>query len=309
MEPARHRPKPRTRTKSGPKRQTKKMVPRGKRVDAATVAARVNNRKRLDEVQREIEEISRKIENANSLSEIVKLRKLFKTKDEERDELYKKTVGIQGTSQGTTQGTKMNVNLNSVNLDAVNLNLDAVETKPVNLDDVNSKPVEKVISLRGRRARNRETRKQLQKEKAEREQIHKLLTSEPIKVNMPKLTIKDRKAINAARLAKVDDLAFRNAFGKVTKFSEDWRTKDARDKAAEDDADAERLVKQMVTTWENPEVVKERKLKSVMESKQHFFHSKQAQEGNAPNELKEMIAKAKPRPKPVPRTRKRFGFF
>lgn len=299
MEPARPRPRPKPRTRSKangpanakPKRQTKRMVPRGKRVDAATVAARVNNRKRLDEVQREIEEISRKIENSNSLIEIVKLRKLFEIKDEERDELYKKTLD-------PVKGTKMNVNLNSVSLDEV-------EIKPVNLNAVNAKP--EGLSLRGRRARNRETRKQKQKEKAELEKLHKLLTSEPIKVNLPKMTMKDRKAMNAARLAKLDDLAFHNGFDKAIKFLDDWGTKEARNKAAADDAEAERLVKQMVTTWENPEVVKERKLKSVMESKQHFFHSKQAQEGNAPNELKAMIVKA--RPKPVPRTRKRFGLF
>jgi hypothetical protein len=272
------------------------MVPRGGiRVEPATVLDRVKQRKRLDEVQREIEEISRKIENERSLFEIVKLRKLFEQKDEEREQLYKATIH---------QGTKMNaspVNLNAVNLDAVNLDSKGVNLDAVNLDldEVNSN---EVMTLRQRRNRNRETQK---RRKEEREQVQKLLNLEPVKVNMPKLTMKDRKAINAARLAKLDDLAIRNGFGKAIKFAEDWRTKDARDKAAEDDAEAERLVKKMATQWENPEVKKERKKKSVMESKQHLFHLKQMQEGNAPNELKEMMVKTKTKPKP----RKRFGWF
>lgn len=301
MEPARptaSRVKPRTRSKpmpppAKPQRQTKKLIPRGKRVDAATVAARVKNGKRLEEVQREIEDISRKIENANSLAEKVRLRKLFEKKDEERDELYKKTVGpLQ---------EKKNVNLNAVN--SVNLNA-------LNLDDFEIKPIKEVISLKGRRARNRETRKQKKKEKIELEKLYKLLTSEPIKVDMPKMTMKDRKAMNAERLAKLDALASHNQIEKAVKLAEDLRTKEARDKAAEDDAEAERLVKQMVTSWENPEVLKERKLQSAMESKHQFFHSKHVQEGNAPNELRNMMIKEpnpkpRPRPRPMPKTRKR----
>ena len=306
MEPARptaSRVKPRTRSKpmpqpnvgpAKPKRQTKRLVPRGKRVDAATVAARVENRKRLGDLQREIEEISRNIENANSLAEKVRLRKLFEKKDEERDELYKKTVG-------PLQEKKTNVNLNAVNSVNLNaLNLDDFEIRPI-------KPIKEVISLKGRRARNRETRKQKKKEKMELEKLYKLMTSEPIKVEMPKMTIKDRKAMNAARLAELDLLASHNKIEKAVKLAEDLRTKEARDKAAEDDAEAERLVKQMVTSWKNPEVLKERKLQSVMEAKQKGFYSQHAQEGNAPNELMNMMIKEpKPKPKPKPKTMKRL---
>ena len=71
-------------TRSKPK--TKKLVPRGKRV---SVADRVKARKRMDEVQREIEDISRRIETEKYLGEIVKLRRLFEEKDNERDRLYK----------------------------------------------------------------------------------------------------------------------------------------------------------------------------------------------------------------------------
>ena len=64
-----------------------------------TVADRVNKRKRLSELQREIEDLSRRIEAESSLGEIVKLRRLFEEKDNERDRLYKEVMAMNGKNK------------------------------------------------------------------------------------------------------------------------------------------------------------------------------------------------------------------
>jgi succinate dehydrogenase / fumarate reductase iron-sulfur subunit len=96
-----------------------------------SVGERVVKRRQLAEVQREIEEISRKLETEMSLYKIVELRKELKIKEDERDKLYKET-----------QDDK-----NVVNMDKV----------------------EKTLTLMQRRAENQVTRKQSQEERAKRD--------------------------------------------------------------------------------------------------------------------------------------------
>ena len=260
---------------NAPKRRTPNRVPR-RRVEGPaqgtaqgiSVGERVKNRRRLAEVQREIEEISRKLETEMSLYEIVKLRKQFEDKDAERDDLYKK---IQ----------------------------DAPNTNVVNLDKV-----EKMVTLAERRVHNRETRKQRKDEKQERERVAKLLTREPVHVEL-KLSLTNRKEKNAERIKNLQRAKIRNEFARASRYIEQIHTQEANDKKALEEEEAARLLKKMATQWENPEVLKERKKQSVMEAKQKDFYSQLASNGNAPNELKEMMVKPKPKPKP----RKRFGIF
>jgi len=89
--PKRPKPSRRKKNKNGPmsKAKTSKM----------TVADRVNKRKRLSELQREIEDLSRRIEAESSLGEIVKLRRLFEEKDNERDRLYKEVMAMNGKNK------------------------------------------------------------------------------------------------------------------------------------------------------------------------------------------------------------------
>ena len=231
-----------------------------------SVGERVKLRRRLAEVQREIEDISRKLETEKSLFAIVELRKAFEKKDEERDALYK----------ATQNGPKNVVNVNAV---------------------------EKMMTLAERRQRNHVTRKQRKEEKQERERVAKLLTRDPLHVEL-KLSLTDRKAINAERIKDLQRAKIRNEFARASRYIEQIHSQEANDKKALEDEKAAYLLKQMATNWENPEVQKERKKQSVMESKQKDFYLQQSQEGDVPMELKAMIAK----PRPKPRLRK-FGLF
>ena len=231
-----------------------------------SVGERVKLRRRLAQVQREIEDISRKLETETSLFAIVELRKAFEKKDEERDALYK----------ATQNGPKNVVNVNAV---------------------------EKMMTLAERRQRNHVTRKQRKEEKQERERVAKLLTRDPLHVEL-KLSLKDRKAINAERIKDLQRAKIRNEFARASRYIEQIHSQEANDKKALEDEKAAYLLKQMATNWENPEVQKERKKQSVMESKQKDFYLQQSQEGDVPMELKAMIAK----PRPKPRLRK-FGLF
>lgn len=288
----RPKPKPRTRTAKAntglnlnavnsigislndePKRRTPKK-PRARRAQGTaqaqgtgiSVGERVKLRRQLAQVQREIEDISRKLETEKSLFAIVELRKEFEKKDEERDALYK----------ATQNGPKNVVNVNAV---------------------------EKMMTLAERRQRNHVTRKQRKEEKQERERVAKLLTREPLHVEL-KLSLTDRKAINAERIKDLQRAKIRNEFARASRYIEQIHSQEANDKKALEDEKAAYLLKQMATNWENPEVQKERKKQSVMESKQKDFYLQQSQEGDVPMELKAMIAK----PRPKPRLRK-FGLF
>ena len=257
-----------------PKRRTPKKPKRREQgaqgpaqVTGPSVGVRVVKRKRLAEVQREIEEISRKLEAERSLYKIVELRKELKKKEEERDELYKET---------------QNGDKNVVNMDTA----------------------EKMVTLMERRARNRETQKQRKEEKQERERVAKLLTRDPLHVEL-KLSLKNRKAMNAERIKNLQRAKIRNEFARATRYIEQIHSQEANDKKTLEDEKAAYLLKQMATNWENPEAKKERKKQSVMEAKQKGFYSQLASNGNAPNELKAMMVKSKPKPRP----RKRFGLF
>lgn len=237
-------------------------------VEGLSVGERVVKRRQLAEVQREIEEISRKLETEMSLYKIVELRKEFKKKDEERDALYKETQN----------GPKNVVNVNAV---------------------------EKMMTLAERRKRNHVTRNQRKEEKQERERVTKLLTRDPLHVEL-KLSLTDRKKKNTERIEKLKEMKIRNEFARASRYIQQIHTQEANDKKALEDEKAAYLLKKMATNWENPEVQKERKKHSVMEAKQKGFYSQLASNGNAPNELKAMIAKSRPKPRAILR---KFGFF
>jgi vacuolar-type H+-ATPase subunit I/STV1 len=251
------------------KRRTPKKPRRREQATQAglSVGERVVKRKRLAEVQREIEEISRKLETEMSLYKIVELRKELKKKEEERDDLYKET---------------QNGDKNVVNMDKV----------------------EKTLTLMQRRAENQVTRKQRKEEKQERERVAKLLTRDPLHVEL-KLSLTDRKAMNAERIKNLQRAKIRNEFARASRYIEQIHSQEANDKKALEEEEAARMVKKMATDWENPEAKKARKKESVMEAKQKSFYSQLASNGNAPNELKKMMVKSKPKPRP----RKRFGLF
>ena len=240
------------------------MVPRGIKVDAATVADRVKSRKRLGEVQREIEDLTRQVDEAPTILEKVTLRKKLAMKEEEREKLYDDTI---------------------------------LNTVPVNLD-----AVEKAITLRERRARNKETQKLKTKMKD-------LLTRSPVRVKMPTLTLKNRMAINRARLRALNNQQIQNGFKRAIRFAEDLRTKEAREKAAENDAEAERLLKKMQTKWVNPELKKAQEEQSELETQQKlFFQIHKEDDSEIPSELLHMAVNAKKtrKSRPMPKIRKRL---
>jgi hypothetical protein len=142
-------------TRSKPK--TKKLS-RGKRA-SVSVADRVKTRKRMDELQREIEDISRRIEAERYLGEIVKLRRLFEEKDNERDRLYKE---IQNENKTKAKNNPKNA-------------LDIVKKK----------------TLQERRANNK-TKKNM-KDQMKKDQMQNVMRP---RINATTLKLKDRKALN-----------------------------------------------------------------------------------------------------------------
>ena len=241
------------------------MVPRGIRVDAATVADRVKSRKRLGEVQREIEDLTRQEEQATTLLEKVTLRKKLAMKEEEREKLYDHTILNKGLNKG-------------------------LNTEPVNLD-----AIERAVTIQERRARNNETRKKKKAENNEKRTIQRLLVRSPVRVIMPTLKMKNRMAINRARLDDLKTKKIQNEFKRAIRFREDEQTKDAREKAAENDAEAERMLKKMQTRWVNPELKKAREEQSALETQQKLFFEAHKEDSDMPSELLNMMVNAKPR--------------
>jgi len=227
------------------------------------VAERVKSRKRLGEVQREIEDLTRQVDEAPTLLEKVTLRKEMAMKEEERQKLYEM--------------------------------MHLVNTGPTNMNTF-----EKTITLQERRARNKETQK-LKK-------AQDLLTRSPVRVKMPTLKLKNRMAINRARLRALNTQQMQNGFKRVIRFAEDQRTKEAREKAAENDAEAERLLKKMQTKWVNPELKKAQEEQAELESQQKLFFQIQKEDvSDMPSELLNMAVNAKTRKsKPMPKIRKRL---
>jgi hypothetical protein len=240
---------------------------------SSVIAERVKQRKRLEEVQREIEDISRQLENTKNINEVVKLRKKLAEKEQERVKLYDltKEVNLDAVNLVKTSGLPLNavnldldavnqglnlnaVNLNAVNLNAVNLDLNAVNAAP--------------LKLQNRRARNRETRKlergKLAKEKAK---MVSLLESKPIRVNPPKLKFSDRKGIAELMLLKSDLLRQHNALDRV-------KERAARQKKNAELDEIQGLLKQMQTHWENPLQKKEREEREALERSQHEYYLK-----------------------------------
>jgi hypothetical protein len=258
---------PKRRTPKKPRRRAQGTAQAEQVVEGLSVGERVVKRRELAEVQREIEEISRKLETERSLYKIVELRKELKKKEDKRDELYKET---------------QNGDKNVVKMDKV----------------------EKMVTLAERRGRNRETQKQRKEEKQERERVAKLLTRDPLHVEL-KLSLTDRKKKNTERIEKLKEMKIRNEFARASRYIQQIHTQEANDKKALEEEEAARMVKKMATDWENPEAKKARKKEYVMEAKQKGFYSHLTSNGNAPNELKKMMVKPKPRPKP----RKLFGLF
>ena len=248
------------RRKPRPRRKTKKKPMKG----SSVIAERVKQRKRLEEVQREIEDITRQLENTKNINEVVKLRKLLAEKEQERNKLYHLTKINQEVNLNDVNLNA--VNLNAVNLDAVNtvnqgLNLNAVNTvnQGLNLNAVNAAP----LKLQNRRARNRETRK-LAKEKAN---MVALLESKPIRVEPPKLKFSDRKGIAELMLLKSDLLRQHNALDRV-------KERAARQKKNAELDEIQGLLKQMQTKWENPLQKKEREEREALERIQHEHYLK-----------------------------------
>jgi len=296
------RPKPRPKTRkptNGPKRKTKKMVPKGKRVDARTVANRVKNRKRIDELQREIEELTRQEEHAPSIASRVVLRRQLAEKEEERDKLYRAINAVARNADtnagvvGTTLNTIVETNAENTKLDDRNaentklddmdvVNLDAVNLDAVNLDAVNL--VEKPMTLRERRAQNRETRK-LRKE--EKERIQRLLNSEPVRVNVSTLKMRNRKAMHAAQLEKLNLMKIQNELDRATRLL----NMEKRDKAAAENSEAHHLLQQMQTKWIRPELKKAQQEEKAMEAQQRVLFQAQAKETNIPSEVLQMMTR------------------
>ena len=235
------KPRPKTK-KTEPKTKTRKKPMKGPWV----IAERVKQRKRLEEVQREIEDITRQLENTKNINEVVKLRKLLAEKEQERGKLYHLT-------KQEVNMVKTSVNLDAVNLDAVNL--DAVN-QGLNL---NAAP----LKLQNRRVRNQETRK-VAKEKAK---MVSLLESKPIRVEPPKLKFSDRKGIAELMLLKSDLLRQHNALYRV-------KERAAREKENKELDEIQHLLKQMETKWENPIQKKEREEQKALERTQHEHYLK-----------------------------------
>ena len=264
-----------------PRRKTKKKPMKG----SSVIAERVKQRKRLQEVQREIEDITRQLENTKNINEVVKLRKLLAEKEQERNKLYhltKQEVNLNAVNLNAVNLDAVNqgLNLNAVNLDAVNqgLNLDAVNLDAVNLDAVNASPL--TMKLQNRRVRNQETRK-VAKEKAK---MVTLLESKPIRVEPPKLTFSDRKGIAELMLLKSDLLRQHNALDRV-------KERAARQKKNAELEEIQGLLKQMQTKWENPLQKKEREEQKALERIQHEHYLKTKNRSNmmSKEEIKKMV--------------------
>lgn len=249
-----------------PKRTTQKLVPRGgirvdevvaHQVHPSLVAERVKSRKRLDEVQREIEDLTREVEQVDTLLEKVTLRKKLAMKEEERQKLYEM--------------------------------MHLVNTGPANMNTF-----EKAITLRERRARNKETQKLKTK-------MQDLLTRSPVRVMLPTLKMKNRMAINRVRLDDIKTKKIQNEFKRAIRFKEDERTKEAREKEAEDDAEAERMLKRTQTKWVNPELKKAKEEQSALETQQKLFFEAHKEDSEMPSELLNMMVNANTRKSmPVP---------
>jgi len=239
-------PRPRTRKNAKPRprpsqkpKPTKKLVPRGG--IRVSVADRVKLRRRMDEVQREIEALTREVEAA-PLKERVRLRTALHHKEEERDNLYMRLKEANRVTEGTLWTNDVgpnNVITNEVgpndvtnpevDLNAVNVDLNAVNkvTKP---------------TLKERRTQNRQTRKQ---KKALRNMITRMTVREAALENF-----KTRKARNADRLkhqlAELELQKHQDRLALVKRRLEEERTRKAREEADPESGNVEALFRRMM---------------------------------------------------------------
>lgn len=248
MEPKPHTrksTKPRSRLSQKPK-QTKKLVPKGIRV---SVAERVKLRKRMDEIQREIEALTREVEAA-PLKERVRLRTALHHKEEERDNLYirlKEANRVTESTLWTNNVITNEVGPNNVTTNDVKEVNPEVDLNAVNADlnpEVDLNAVNKVTkpTLKERRTQNRQTRKQ---KKALRNMINRMTVREAALENF-----KTRKARNAERLnlrlAELELQKHQDRLALVKRRLEEERTRKAREEADPESGDVEALFRRMM---------------------------------------------------------------
>lgn len=256
-------PKPRTRKNAKPRprptvkpKKSKKLVPKlvprgGIRVSVAdrvsgaervSVADRVKLRRRMDEVQREIETLTREVEAA-PLKERVRLRTELHHKEEERENLYTQLKAAnEVVANRVTEGTlwtddvtNPDVDLNAVN-EVTNVDLNAPNHE-VDLNEVHmAKP-----TLKERRTQNRQTRKQ-------KKELRNMITSMTVREAALE-NFKVRKARNAERLnlqlAELELQKHQDRLAKVKRRMEEERTRKEREQAEREEADIESLLKRM----------------------------------------------------------------
>jgi hypothetical protein len=205
------RPKPsRRKNKNGPMRSKAK-------TSKLTVADRVNKRKRLSELQREIEDLNRRIEAETSLGEIVKLRRLFQEKDNDRDRLYKEVMAMNN-------GKIKNVVDVPFLLKKMTIQERRAKNKTKNKVEMRPRIIAQTLKLKDRKALNLERMYQLKKneelaqEEAEKKRL-KDPTQEDLDLDEPDfdladlvgvqdkiprinatLKLKDRNALNLERM-------------------------------------------------------------------------------------------------------------
>ena len=203
-----------------------------------SVADRVKLRRRMDEVQREIETLAREVEAA-PLKERVRLRTELHHKEEERDNLYTQLKATnEVVANRVTDVTNPDVDLNAVN---PNVDLNAVNPD-VDLNAVNEVTNVAKPTLKERRTQNRQTRKQ---KKALRNMINRMTVRETALENF-----KVRKARNAERLklqlAELELQKHQDRLAKVKRRMEEERTRKAREQADPDTGDVELYFRRMM---------------------------------------------------------------
>ena len=193
----------------------------------------------MDEVQREIETLTREVEAA-PLKERVRLRTELHHKEEERDNLYTQLKAANRVTEGTLWTNDVpDVTNPDVELNAPNHEVDLNATNPdVDLNAVHvAKP-----TLKERRTQNRQTRKQ---KKALRNIINSMTVRETALENF-----KVRKARNAERLklqlAELELQKHQDRLAKVKRRMEEERTRKAREQADPDTGDVELYFRRMM---------------------------------------------------------------
>jgi hypothetical protein len=200
----------------------------------------------MDEVQREIEALTREVEAA-PLKERVRLRTALHHKEEERDNLYMRLKEANRVTEGTLRTNNVGPNNVTTNNPEVDLNAVNADLNPeVDLNAVNTvaKP-----TLKERRTQNRQTRKQ---KKALRNMINRMTVREAALENF-----KTRKARNAERLnlrlAELELQKHQDRLALVKRRMEEERTRKAREEADPESGDVEALFRRMKRDQLNPE--------------------------------------------------------